>query len=157
MSDLKKGDILNIVKNEYREKNNPSMVLISSPSLDGMDDIVGLRKKEIYSIEHHDFHRDLSKFGVNVGHYTLSGVKIESIAFPPDDEDIIRINGDIDLPTKSTPRKQGILDTFFLDYETAKNIAVQLNEVELEKLEELDSLLKEAKKNMEDVVNNKRV
>lgn len=157
MNKLKEGDLITVVKDEYRQKGSAQLLLIQSPGLGDGNGIRELRGKEIYSIEHHDFHKDLSKLGVNVGHYTLSGMKIEQIAFPPDNPDIIRINGEYDIPDKPGLRKTSILDTFFFDYDEAKEIATQLNEVELEKLEELSTLVEKAKENMEDVVKNKRV
>ena len=157
MNKMKEGDLITVVKDEYRQKGSAQLIVIQSPGLGDTSGLSGLRGKEIYSIEHHDFHKDLTKLGVNVGHYTLASMKIEQIAFPPDNPDIIRINGEFDIPEKPGLSKKSILDTFFFDYDEAKEIATQLNEVELEKLEDLEELVAKAKTNMEDVVKNKRV
>lgn len=159
MNTINKGDLITVVKDDYRQKKNAKLVVIQSPGFGEGNGIGTLRNKEIYSIEYSDFSNKLSSLGADIGHYTLRAEKIESIAFPADNPDIIRINGDIDIPdpSRASHVKKSVLDTFFFDEMEAKDIATQLNEVELERIIELQDLVTKARENMEDVVNNKRV
>lgn len=156
---VKKGDIVNIVniKDAYRASDNDvEAIVIEAPTLDGsIEGLKDLKKQSIFSIETHEFNEKLSKYSAK--HYTLRAEKIRSIAFPENDDDIVRINGSIDIPLVSSPKRKSVTDTYFLDEQVATSIAVSLNEVELERLEELEDLVKKAVVNLRDVCENRRV
>lgn len=157
MTTLKEGDLINVVKDHMKKGSSVDTILISIPPAG--EGLGRGRNRKIYKIEHNEFHSSLSKLGVNVGHYTLKAIQVESVHYPPERPDVIVVNGEFELPDPetSTPMKRNILDSYFDDEQQATSIAVQLNEGELDKLVELRELVDKALTNMEDVVKNKRV
>lgn len=139
MTNLKKGDLITVqaeqVKRQYRETDDYTKVFTESDENDsGFGGLEELSKTHIFRIEKDDLHKDLSKFGLSVGHFTLRAIKVESLTFPVEGE--VRINGEYDIPFKSS-RKSRLAETYFFDEGVAKAIATGLNMAELEKMEEL--------------------
>jgi len=156
---MKEGDLLNIVKDEMKKGGDSTNIMINIPAAG--EGLGRGRNRKIFKIEHTDFHDSLTKMGVNIGHYTLKAISVESVHYPPERPEVIIVNGEFELPdpeyTGGVVVKKNIVGSYFDDEDVATSIAVQLNEGELDKLVELQELVGKAVSNMEDVVKNKRV
>jgi len=158
MTKLKEGDLITVAQdaaNVYKKTGDIKAVIISNDNVaEELGDVRSLRGKAIYQLEHHSAHSSLERYGVNIGHFTLNGIKIESISF--DNPDSILINGEIDIPDRPSATC-GVMDKFFFDEGHAQSVATYLNTVELEKFKELSDLVNEGINMMETIVEKGRV
>jgi hypothetical protein len=90
-------------------------------------------------------------------YFTVKSIPIDSIAKErQDDEEFLRINGDILVKRKGSTEPRPIDHIYFTDRETALDIAALATEVELEKAEEMMEEAKKVSKFLKDQLENKR-
>lgn len=157
MTKLKDGDLVTVQQaaDEYRRTGNLKAVVIANDEIsEEIRNVRHLRGKSIYQIVHNDAHSKLAEYGANIGHFTLKGFQIESVAFESDDS--ILINGEIEIPDHPKAAV-GIMDKFFFSELQAQASATLLNTVELEKFKELSDLINEGVNMMETIVEKGRV
>ena len=154
-----KGDLITVqvdqVKEQYRETGDYSKISIeSNETTGGFEGLEQLSKAHIYRIEKDDLHKDLEKYGVRVGHFTLRAIKVESFSFVNEGE--VRVNGEFDVPFKVS-RRTKLADSYYFDEGVARAIATGLNMTEMEKLEELESSVEKAKNMLNQILESAHV
>ena len=159
MKDIKKGDLINVqvesARNQFKETGDFTKIVIESQeSEDVFGDLASISKMQIYKIAKNDLHKDLAKYGVNVGHYTLEAIKVESLAFPVEGE--VKVNGEHDISFKTSKPKR-LSETYFLNEAVATAIATGLNMQELEKMKELNESVEKAVVMLDQIVEKAHV
>jgi len=152
--EVKKGDVITVTHDEdvkeYKESGNIEVVMIETGNRpDGVRDMEALSQLKISKIIKNDAHPDLAKFGVNIGHFSIQQIKVESLAFPNKGE--VRINGEFDIPFKDAKRVP-LLDAFFFDENEAISLANTLNKMESEKFAELEECVKRGRVMLDTIV-----
>ena len=142
MSKLQAGDVITVqteaISNDYRACGDFDVLQIDST--DEMDDLNNdfkkLAKLKMYRVEKHDVHKDLAKFGVNIRHYGLKEIKVETTALSEDGTSI-KVNGEHIVSLVKSPKKTLLSESNFLKEGDAIAVAETLNRIELDKMKEL--------------------
>ena len=153
------GDLITVqvesTKHQYVETGDFNAVVIESEEkVDSFGGLEELSKKHIFKIVKDDLHKDLAKYGVNIGHCNLLAIKVDSLSFPVDGE--VRINGEFDIPFKKT-KKTRLVDTYFFNEAVPRAIATGLNIAERDKMIELRDSVDKAVVMLDQIVSKAHV
>ena len=159
MIKAQEGDLITVqaesVKHQFMESGDFESVLIESGDSGGpLNDLEAWSKKHIYKIIKNDLHKEIAKYGVKIGRYTLEAIKIDSFAFPVEGE--VKVNGLHNIPFRAKKRTR-LADTYFLEDVTAGAIATALNIAERDKAVELRDAMEKAVVMLDQIVNKKAV
>jgi len=135
MTDLKKGDLITVKHEDaaksYQNAGNIDVVMIDvGGQPEGFNSMEALSKLQLNKVVKNDAHADLAEFGVNIGHFSLQQIKVETLAFENEGE--VRVNGEHDVPYKKIKRVP-LPEAFFFEADEAEAICNELNKVEREK------------------------
>lgn len=152
MTKLKSGDLITVeaVKQSYKEKGDINIVIVETEEASSeLSLIKQLQEMSVHKVDKNDVHPDFAALNVDICHYSMRSIKIESVTFP--DENTARVNGEYDISLKGTKGGK-VLDSYFFDEAIASTIANSLNEVELEKAEMLANSAAKARTMLTDIV-----
>jgi hypothetical protein len=162
---LKEGNVITVqteqavrdYEREGRDIENVMVEVNNSKHMTGdfREVLKKLKDSSVYKIVRNDLHDDLKKFGVQLYHYSLTGSKINSVAFPT--AGVAKINGNIDINYEDKNESGPLSEAVFMDEREAQAIATGLNTHELNLLRELQKSLAKAETMLSKITDNKMV
>lgn len=152
---LNEGDVLTIetAAKRYKDGNDIAVVVVdgpgSSPELDLLNQV---KEMSIFKVVKNDVHADMKKLNVDICHFSLRAIKIDSLVFDSDGK-TAKVNGEFDVPLKTSTSGK-MLETYFFSESLAHGLAASFNKVELEKMKDLVEAATKSLSTMTEIVEN---
>src|SRR6056297_1425465 len=105
---LKKGDVITVekeIKSKVKNNEDVSLIVVGSENEDSMSNVLELLDSSIFQIVENDMHPEIGNFGVDIKKYSIKATNVESVAKVPENKDMIRINGEVDIDTTGKGHK----------------------------------------------------